>query len=86
MASSSSEKEHNVVVFTTPSCSWCSRVKQYLREKQVRFKEIDVSRDEAAGRDMVRRTGQTGVPVILIDNRPVVGFDKAAIDRLIGLH
>ncbi len=86
MVSSSTEMDHKVIVFTTPTCSWCSRVKQYLREKRVRFKDIDVSKDEAAGRDLVRRTGQTGVPVILIDNRPVVGFDKTAIDRLLGLH
>jgi len=79
-------KTHKVVVFTTPTCSWCRRVKQYMRQQQVRFREIDVSKDERAGRDMVKMTGQQGVPVILIDNKPIFGFDKPQIDRLLGLN
>jgi glutaredoxin-like YruB-family protein len=76
---------HRVLVFTTPSCPWCLRAKQYLRQHNVRFREVDVSRDAAAARDLVRRTGQMGVPVVEIDGRPVVGFDKSQIDRLLGL-
>jgi glutaredoxin-like YruB-family protein len=78
-------KPHRVVVFTTPTCSWCNRLKAYLRERQVGFREVDVSRDQSAARDLVRRTGQMGVPVIEIDGRPVVGFDKPRIDALLGL-
>lgn len=77
------EKRLSVIVFTTPTCSWCKKVKSYLKEKQVRFKEVDVSRDEHAMRDMVRKSGQMGVPQLWINNRPVVGFDKDKIDRLI---
>lgn len=76
---------HRVVVFTTPTCSWCARAKSYLRAQNVRFKEVDVSRDARAARDLVRRTGQMGVPVIEIDGRPIVGFDQAKVDRLLGL-
>jgi len=75
-----------VVLFTTPTCSWCRKVKSYFREHQVAFREIDVSRDQAAARDMVRRTGQMGVPVTLVDNQPVIGFDKAALDRLLHIR
>ncbi len=78
-----SASNKRVVLFTTPTCSWCRRVKQYFRENGVRFKEIDVSKDERAGKDMVRMTGQQGVPVILINNRPIVGFDKPQIERLL---
>jgi glutaredoxin len=46
---------------------------------------VDVARDQAAARDLVRRTGQMGVPVVEIDGRPIVGFDQAKIDRLLGL-
>ncbi|MBT3233472.1 MAG: NrdH-redoxin [Calditrichaeota bacterium] len=80
------EKQHRVIVFSTPTCSWCRKVKSYLKQHKVRFKEIDVSKDASAGRDMVRMSGQSGVPVTLIDNRPVIGFDKAQIDRLLGLR
>ena len=76
---------HRVLVFTTPTCPWCVRVKKYLRERNVKFREIDVARDAAAARDLVRRTGQMGVPVVEIDGRPIVGFDKPQIDRLLGL-
>jgi glutaredoxin 3 len=74
-----------VVVFTTPTCSWCRVVKQHLKKHNVKFKEIDVSKDERAARDMVRRTGQQGVPVTLIQNRPIVGFNKQQINHLLGI-
>jgi len=77
------EKRLSVIVFTTPTCSWCRKVKSYLKEKQVRFKEVDVSKDAHAMKDMVKKSGQMGVPQLWINNKPVVGFDKAKIDRLI---
>jgi glutaredoxin-like YruB-family protein len=76
---------HKVVLFTTPTCSFCRVAKTYFKRKNVRFTEVDVSRDQRAAADMVRRTGQSGVPVILIDNRPIVGFDKPRINRALGL-
>lgn len=81
------DKQHTptVIVFTTPTCSWCRVVKQHLKKYNIRFKEIDVTRDESAARDMVRRTGQQGVPVTLIGNRPVIGFNKNEINRLLDI-
>jgi glutaredoxin 3 len=76
---------HRVVMYTTPTCSYCRQAKAYLNQNRVRYTEIDVSRDQRASADMVRRTGQSAVPVILIDNRPIVGFDKRRIDRMLGL-
>lgn len=85
MPTPATEKKHKVIVFTTPTCSWCRKVKTYLREQRVPFREVDVARDAAAARDLVRRTGQMGVPVVEIDGKPIVGFDKPKIDRLLGL-
>ena len=76
-------KRKKIIIFTSPSCSWCNRVKDYLRQKRFSFKEIDVSKDAQAAADMVRKTGQQGVPVTLINGRPVVGFDRIKIDRLL---
>jgi glutaredoxin 3 len=76
---------HKVVMYTTPTCSYCRLAKAYLNQNRVRYTEIDVSRDQRALADMVRRTGQSAVPVIMIDNRPIVGFDKRRIDRMLGL-
>ncbi len=79
------KKQPRVIIFTTPTCSFCRAAKKYLRQRGIRFREVDVSRDPAAARDMVRRSGQQGVPVIQIGNKIVVGFDRPKIDRLLGL-
>ena len=74
-----------VIIFTTPTCSFCKSAKQYFVQKNIRFTEIDVARDQRAAIDMQRRTGQMGVPVILINNRPIVGFNKPQINQLLGI-
>lgn len=74
-----------VIIFTTPTCSFCNNAKRYFREKNVRFTEVDVAKDPKAAVDMQRRTGQTGVPVILINNRPIVGFDVSKINLLLNI-
>lgn len=72
-----------VVIFTTTHCPWCRAAKEYLRQKGVNFYEINVERDPKAAQDLIRLTGQTGVPVILINNRPIVGFNRPLIDQLL---
>jgi len=74
-----------VIVFSTPTCSYCNLAKRYFREKNIKFTDVDVSRDQNAARDMVKRTGQTGVPVILINNKAIVGFDKPKINQLLNI-
>jgi len=76
---------HRVIVYSSPTCVWCMRAKTYLRTRGVPFRDVDVSRDPAAARNLVRRTGQMGVPVIEVDGRPIVGFDQARIDSALGL-
>lgn len=70
-----------VIVFSTPTCSWCRKLKSYLKKNRISFKNIDVSRDAKAARDMMRKSGQQGVPQLWINNRPIVGFDKQKINR-----
>jgi len=79
-------KQPRVIVFTAPSCGFCGAVKGYLRQRSIRFKEVDVSRDAAAARDIVRRTHQQGVPVIYIGSKFVIGFDRPKIDKLLGFR
>lgn len=77
----------NVIVFSTPTCTYCNLLKNYLREKKVKFKDVDVSRDQVAMNDMIKRTGgNKGVPVTLINNRPIIGFDKPKINQLLGIN
>lgn len=80
------EQSVKVVVFSTPTCSHCNNLKRYLKEKNIKFKDIDISRDIAAAKDMQTKTnGNTGVPVILINNRPIIGFDKNKINSLLNI-
>lgn len=85
MSTRREKKRHRVIVFTTPTCPHCRSAKRYLEQRGISYVEVDVSRDAAAARDMVRRTGEQGVPQIEIDGRMVVGFNRAKIDRLLGL-
>jgi glutaredoxin-like YruB-family protein len=77
------KRKQRVILFTTPSCSFCNAAKQYFRKNGVRFREVDVSKDPTAARDMKRRSGQMGVPVIDINGKIVVGFDRPKIERLL---
>ena len=84
MRQPASERERSVskvLLFSTSTCSWCRRAKRYFKERKVPFKEINIERDPDAARDIVRKTGQTGVPVIKIGSSWIVGFDKERIDK-----
>ncbi len=81
----SAKPQPRVIVFSTPTCGFCNQAKSYFRQKNVRYTDVDVSRDQAAARDMVRRSGQQGVPVIDIGGHLVLGFNRPKIDQLLGL-
>ncbi len=71
----------SVQVYTTPSCGYCRMVKGYFQERGVKFTEYDVSRDQRKAEEMVRKSGQMGVPVVDINGKIIVGFDREKIDR-----
>ncbi len=75
-----------VIVYSTPTCSWCNTLKSYLRKNGIRFTDIDVSRDESAAQEMMRKSGQQGVPQAIINGEVVVGFDKTKINRLLEIQ
>ncbi len=72
-----------VIVYSTPTCSWCTTLKRHLDVHQVRYREIDVSRDQNAAEAMVKKSGQQGVPQTEIDGQMIVGFDKNRINALL---
>jgi glutaredoxin-like YruB-family protein len=74
----------DITVYTTPTCPWCTRVKDYLNQKEVRFKEINVASDSAGAMEMIRKSGQRGVPVVDINGNIVIGFNQTEIDKLLG--
>ena len=75
----------NVKVYSTPTCPYCIRAKQFLKENAVNFNDIDVSSDQDAAQEMIKKSGQMGVPVIDIDGELIVGFDKDKIKRMLGI-
>jgi glutaredoxin-like YruB-family protein len=72
-----------VKVFSTPTCPWCTKVKDYLANKGVEFETIDVSANREAAMEMVRKTKQMGVPVTQIGEEYVIGYDTARLDELL---
>ncbi len=72
-----------VKVYSTPTCPWCKRTKEFLKEKNVQFDDINVAEDREAAKEMVEKSGQMGVPVIEIDGEIVVGFDKEKLESLL---
>lgn len=77
------EEEKMIKVFTTPTCPYCLTLKEFLEEHKITFKDFDVSQDKKALKEMVKRSGQMGVPVIEIDGQVVVGFDREELSRLL---
>lgn len=70
----------NVTVYSTSTCPWCVRAKDYLKSKGVEYRDVNVGEDREAAMEMIRKSGQRGVPVIDIDGTVLVGFDQAGID------
>ncbi|HKJ79508.1 MAG TPA: thioredoxin family protein [Prolixibacteraceae bacterium] len=78
--------QKNVTVYTTPTCSWCTTIKRHLQENNIRFREVDVSADQNAAQEMVKKSGQQGVPQTDINGQVIVGFDKTRINSLLGIN
>jgi glutaredoxin 3 len=71
----------SVIVYSTNSCPYCTMAKGYLESRKVKFEDVDVSYDRKRATEMVKKSGQMGVPVLDINGRIIVGFDKRAIDE-----
>ena len=72
-----------IKVYSTPSCAYCVTLKGFLKENKIDFADIDVSKDEKALDEMVKKSGQLGVPVVDIDGEIIIGFDKERINKLL---
>ncbi len=74
-----------VKVYSTPTCPWCKKTKKFLKDNGIAYQDFDVGADRAAREEMVRKTGQMGVPAIEIDGDIVVGFDEGWLKQKLGL-
>jgi len=76
---------NKVLVYSTSTCPYCIRLKQYLTDNKVIFENYDVGTDEAKAGEMVKKSNQMGVPVIDIDGKIIIGFDKPKIKEALGI-
>ena len=85
MAKAAKPKRHNVKVYTTVTCPWCVKTKEFLKANNVQYKEINVSTDEKSRNEMFEKSGQFGVPVTEVDGTVIVGYDKEALKKALKL-
>jgi len=74
-----------VKIYSTQLCPWCHKAADFLRENNIEFEEFDIGKDKEAKDEMIAKSGQTGVPVIDIDGKIIIGFDKEAIKSALGI-
>ena len=72
-----------IKIYTTIHCPYCRMAKEYFEKRNIEFEEIDVSNDEAAAERMMEISGQMGVPVIEVNGKIIIGFNKPKIKMLI---
>ncbi len=73
-------------VFSTKTCPHCVRAKEFLTDNNIEYEDIDVAEDQDKAREMAALTGQMGVPVIVIGEEVIIGFDRAKIQKILGIE
>jgi glutaredoxin-like YruB-family protein len=74
-----------VKVYSTTTCPWCAKVKSFLDQNGVRYQDLDVAKDKQARDEMIKKSGQMGVPVIEIDGDIVIGFNQQQLKEKLGI-
>lgn len=79
------KRSGKVKIYTTKTCPWCVKTKEFFKSSNVKYEEIDVSENEKARNEMFEKTGQFGVPVVDVNGKIIVGFDKSALSKALGI-
>ena len=79
------DKEHKILLYRTNSCIWCHKTEEYFKEHKVKFKEIYVDQDHKAAQEMIKKSGQMGVPVIDIDGKIIIGYNVESFKKILGI-
>jgi glutaredoxin-like YruB-family protein len=77
--------KNKVIVYSTTSCPWCYRAKDWLTDHKINFEDINVGVDQARAQEMIEKSGQMGVPVIEINGKIIVGFDEEKMKAALGI-
>ena len=77
---------NTIKIYSTPTCGYCKMAKEYLKSKGFEYEEYDVATDIAKQKEMIEKTGQFGVPVIDINGKIIIGFDRVKINESLGIN
>jgi len=77
--------DKNIKVYSTPTCPYCIRAKEFLEENNIEFENINVASNPSIAQELIQKSGQTGVPVIDIDGEIIIGFDREKIINALSL-
>lgn len=75
-----------VSIYTTPTCVYCRLAKEFFKENNIEYKEFDVSVDHSKAQEMFEKSQQLGVPVIVVDGKIIIGFDKEALKQMLEIN
>ena len=75
-----------ITLYSTSSCPWCHKARDFLKSKNIKFKDINVGENQKAAKEMIKKSGQQGVPVVDINGAIIVGFDEPAIKKALNLE
>lgn len=79
-------KINKVKIYTAPGCVYCLMAKNFFKANSIQFEECDVSKDENARDEVIKKTNQVGVPVIEVGDEVIIGFDKDVLDKALGIQ
>lgn len=75
----------SVIVYSTSSCPYCTMVKDYLKQHSIEFEDVNVGENQEKAQEMIQKSGQTGVPVLDINGKIIVGFNREAIKETLNI-
>ncbi len=76
----------SVIIYSAVWCPWCHKTKEFLKENNIEFEERDIERSDGAAEEVVKKSGQRGIPVTDVDGTIIVGFDKPALKKALGIE
>ena len=77
--------DKKVTIYTTNICPWCIKAKEFFKENKISYTEKNVQKDPKLADELLEKSGQMGVPVIVIDDKAIIGFNKERLKKVLGL-
>ncbi len=74
-----------VIIYSAPWCVWCNKTKEFLKQHKIEYKDVNIEEDKRAAEEMITKSGQMSIPVIEVDGKIIVGFDKEALRKALDI-